>query len=181
MLKNLTTIGLFVFLLSQTSSGHAQALPTATGRGAFQVGGGWSLASPDYGQKNIQGISAFADLDLGLHWGVEGDIHYLSLITPTDLAEDSYFVGPRFIYPRGRFKLYAKAMIGVGDLVIQETQDNQGVPAGTNFAYSLGGGVDIPIRQHIVIRAFDFEFQHWQYLTGLTPMVYTVGAAYRFR
>jgi len=180
-LKNLITLGSVAFLLSLPSLGNAQALPTATGKGALQVGGGYTLAMPDFGQKNIQGISGFADFDLGLHWGAEADIHYVSLVTPTDVAENSYLVGPRFIYPRGRFKLYGKGLFGAGHLVIQETQDNPGFSTGLNFAYALGGGLDIAVKKHIVVRAIDFEYQHWNDLTGRTPTGFTIGVAYRFR
>jgi hypothetical protein len=175
------TIASLACLLSLSSIGRAQALPTATGRGGVQVGGGYTIATPDYGQFKIQGISGFADLDLGLHWGVEGDIHYIALITPADIAENSYLIGPRFIYPVKRYKFYAKALLGVGDLVVQEVQDNIGHPAGTQFAYALGGGLDIQASKHIVVRPVDVEYQHWSYQNGLTPFVYTAGVAWKFR
>ena len=180
-MKNLTIIGAFAFVLSLTSTGSAQALPTALAKGNLQVGGGYSYATPDYGQRNIQGITGFADFDFARHIGVEADVHYIALITPTDLAENTYLAGPRFIYTRGRFNLYGKGLVGVGDLVIQEQQDNVGRFSGTSFAYALGGGLDILVKKHLVIRAADFEYQHWSYLTGLTPSVLTFGAAYRFR
>jgi hypothetical protein len=103
------------------------------------------------------------------------------LVTPTDLAEDSILIGPRFILPVGRLNIYAKALFGTGDLVIQEAQDNVGRQAGYYFAYGFGGGLDVRATNHIVIRAIDIESQHWNYQTGLTPFVITVGAAYRFR
>jgi opacity protein-like surface antigen len=182
MLKTLMTIGSLAGLLCFASLANAQgALPTATAKGALQVGGGFTLAEPDYGEKNIKGISGFADFDFRPHIGVEATVHYVALVTPTDLAEDSYLVGPRFIYPRGRLSIYGKALLGVGDLVIQETADNVGRSPGTNFAYAIGGGVDVRATRHIVVRAIDFEYQHWSYLTGLTPTVITIGAAYRFR
>ena len=180
MLKNLFSISLFAFLVSQTSSGTAQALPTATGHGSVQVGGGWTLANPDYGQKKIQGITGFADFDFSTHIGVEADVHYIALITPDDLAENSYLIGPRFLLRHRQYNLYAKALLGVGDLVIQNPNDNIGRQAGTNFAYAAGGGLDINFPKHIVLRAIDIEYQHWSYLTGLTPFVGTVGVAYRF-
>jgi hypothetical protein len=31
------------------------------------------------------------------------------------------------------------------------------------------------------VRAIDAEYQHWSLGNGLTPIVFTVGAAYRFR
>jgi hypothetical protein len=90
-------------------------------------------------------------------------------------------LGPRVIYPRGRFDLYGKALFGVGSLDIQETADNPQGGAGSYFAYAFGGGLDVLATKHLVVRAIDFEYQHWNYQTGLTPTAITVGAAYRFR
>lgn len=180
MLKNLMTLTSLAGVLCCHSLCHAQALPTATANGALQVGIGWSYVRPDYGQKAIQGVTGYADLDLFRHLGLEAEYHYIALITPTDLAENSFLAGPRFILPRGRFSYYAKALAGIGDIVIQETQDNPQGGAGKYFAYGIGGGVDYRATKHIVVRG-DFEYQHWGYLTGLTPTSYTLGVAYRFR
>jgi opacity protein-like surface antigen len=146
----------------------------------LQAGVGWSYVKPDYGGLAIQGVTAFADLDFGLHLGVEGEYHYIALETPTDLAENSFFVGPRFILPRGKLSFYGKALFGVGNIVIQEVADNPEGGAGSYFAYGIGGGVDYRLTKHLVARG-DLEYQHWGYLNGLTPTAYTAGVAYRFR
>jgi len=179
-LRELKTIASVACILCCASIVHAQAKPTATANGALQVGIGWSYVQPDYGQKSIQGFTAYADFEFRPHIGVEAEYHYISLVTPTDLGENSVLVGPRFILPRGRFSLYAKALAGIGDINIQEVQDNPQGGAGTYFAYSIGAGVDYRATKHIVARG-DFEYQHWSYLTGLTPTALTLGVAYRFR
>jgi hypothetical protein len=181
MLNKWIKIGSLACVLSLTTVGRTQALPTATGRGLLQVGGGYSIAKPDYAQGNLQGFSGFADFDLGLHWGLEADAHILSIVTPHDVAENSYLIGPRIILPHGRFKLYGKVLLGIGDLVVQNPAYNIGHPAGTSFAYAAGGGLDIAATHRIVIRAIDFEYQHWNYQSGLTPSVLTIGLAYRIR
>jgi hypothetical protein len=182
MLKTLLTIGSFAGVLCLSSMGHAQAMPTATAHGNLQAGGGLSLGMPDYGERNIGGATAFADFDFTPHIGVEADIHYVALVTPSDLAENSYEIGPRYVYRRGRFAPYGKVLIGLGSLVIQESQDNPGKYDGTYFMYSFGGGLDIQVSKHIIVRAIDAEVQRWPGLgNGLTPYVFTVGAAYRFR
>jgi Outer membrane protein beta-barrel domain len=182
MLKTFMTIGALASVLSLSAIGRAQALPTATAAGSFQIGVGYTTANPDYGQKYIQGVTGFADFDFGLHLGVEADVHYVAFITPLDLAENTYLIGPRFIYPHGRFKIYGKVLAGYGDLVIQEYQDNIGRPAGFYFTYAGGGGIDVRATDHITIRAIDVEAQKWpNYGNGLSPIVYTVGAAYHFR
>jgi opacity protein-like surface antigen len=181
MLKNLIKIGSLAGILSIGSMAHAQAMPTAEAKGLFQVGGGYTLVEPDYGQKNIEGFTGFADFDFRPHFGVEAVYHYISVITPNDLGENSVYVGPRFIYPRGRLSIYGKAMVGIGTIVIQEVQDNPEGGAGNYFSYAIGGGLDIRVTKHIMVRAIDLEYQHWNYGNGLTPIAFTVGAAYRFR
>jgi len=181
MLKNLAKMTSLGWLLSFASIAHSQALPTATGRGGFQAGGGYTIASPDYAQRKIQGFTLYGDLDLAYHYGVEAEYHYISLGTPTDIGENSFLIGPRFIYRHRRLSAYGKGMIGIGDLVIQNPNDNVGHTGGTKFAYALGGGVDYQVSHHFVVRPIDFEYQHWSYESGLTPMVFTFGVAYRFR
>ena len=181
MLKTLMSIASLVGVLSLAANANAQALPTATGAGFLQAGGGYTFANPDYGQFKIQGGTAYVDYDFRPHWGVEAEAHIIALITPTDLAENSFLIGPRYVYPHGRFSLYAKGMLGIGNIDIQEAQDNPQGGAGNYFAYAAGAGVDYRLTRHIILRPIDFEYQHWSYLTGLTPTVFTVGAAYRFR
>jgi Outer membrane protein beta-barrel domain len=182
MLKIFLMIGAVASVLSFPAIGRTQALPTATAKGALQVGAGFTYAEPDYGQKSIKGASAFADFDFGLHFGVEADVHYIAFITPLDLAENTYLIGPRIILPYGRFKFYGKALAGYGDLVIQEQQDNIGRRDGFYFAWAGGGGLDIRVNNRITIRAIDVESQRWpNYGNGLSPTVYTVGAAYNIR
>jgi opacity protein-like surface antigen len=182
MLKTFLKVGLLAGVLSLTSLGHAQALPTALAKGNLQIGAGIGYAFPDYAPKNIKGVSAFADYDFSMHFGVEADIHYISLITPTDLGENTFVVGPRYVYRKSRFAPYAKVVFGRGDLAIQESFTNPGKYSGNYFMFGIGGGLDIQATHHIVIRALDVEYQRWPNLgNGLSPTVVTIGAAYRFR
>jgi hypothetical protein len=182
MLKTFVKIGSLACLLSFTAKGHTQALPTAVAHGNLQAGVGWSAAVPDYGTQKIQGVTGFGDFDFTPNIGVEADIHYIALETPTDLAENSYEIGPRYVYRIRRFAPYGKAMVGLGSLVIQEVQDNPARYTGNYLMFSFGGGLDIRATHHIVIRVFDFEAQKWPSLgNGLSPYVGTVGVAYRFR
>ncbi len=161
---------------------QAQSLPTAEAKASLWIGGGLTYANPDYGQKPIEGVSGFADFDFGRHLGIEADIHYIALVTPLDLAENSYLIGPRLLVRHGRFTLYGKALAGYGSLVVQELQDNFGHAGGLYSAYAIGAGVDIRIGNRISVRAFDVESQRWpSYGNGLSPTVVTIGAAYHIR
>jgi opacity protein-like surface antigen len=179
MLKNLT-LGSLACVLSLAQIAHAQAAPTATAKTNLQVGGGFTYARTDYGQKGDKGITGFADYDIGLHWGIEGDVHYVSISTPNGVSENSYLIGPRYIFRYHRFKLYGKGLIGLGHLEINLSPNNSVSASENDFVFAGGGGLEYLMGKHITIRAIDFEYQHWDYRTGLTPAVLTVGAAYRF-
>jgi len=182
MLKTLIRLGVLAGALSLASTAHGQALPTATGVRHLEIGAGATLGKPDFGQDWIGGISAFADYNLWSHIGVEADAHILTLHTPQDLGENTYEAGPRVYWRKGRFTFYGKALIGYGNFIVQEIQDNPGKFNATSFMYSVGGGADIDLPHHLTIRAFDFEYQEWPNFAndGLSPAIGTVGAAYRF-
>jgi hypothetical protein len=178
----ITSIALLLWTTAPVS--HAQAIPTATRNSSIQIGVGYSFASPDYGQKKIQGYTIYGDYDFTRHWGIEGNIHRVSVITPTDIGEDSYLLGPRYVFHYRRFKPYAKGQLGFGRFKT-DYDPRSGIPNFTNTykIYSLGGGVDFRATRHINIRAVDFEYQGWPGFreNGLSPYVFTFGAAYTFR
>lgn len=165
---------------------HGQALPAATARGGeIQVGGGVTYGKPDFGQDWIGGISVFGDYDLFNHVGVEANGHFTTLHTPQDLGEQTYEAGPRISFRKYRFELYGKAQIGYGRFIVQEVNGtyNAGKANASSYMYSFGGGVDFHASRRISVRVFDLEYQNWpNFLNhGLTPVLGTVGVAYRFR
>jgi hypothetical protein len=176
---HITSIAFLLWTSAQIS--HAQAAPAATRSGSIQLGGGFSFASPDYGKTKIKGFSGYGDYDLTRHLGIEGDIHLNSVFTPTDIGEDSYLIGPRYVFNLHRFHPYAKFMGGFGRFKYQ--YDTVPHTAYTYGIYAFGGGVDYHLTTHLNIRPVDFEYQIWPGFAanGLTPMVWTFGAAYAFR
>jgi hypothetical protein len=182
MLKILGKLGSLAVALLLTSQAQAQANATAEAQTAFQIGGAYTFSNPDYGHRYIQGLSLFGDYDIyRYHVGVEAEGHFLTLYNPENVTEKSYFVGPRaFLRYKKKVKFYGKAIIGIGDLSI-DPKANGGRTGGTNLAYGAGGGIDYLFSHHLAIRVVDVEFQKWNYLTGLTPLTYSFGAAYRFR
>lgn len=180
-MKLRTLIGCFVCVLGLTPLSHAQAIPTASRVSHLQFGGGYAYARSDYG-KNIQGISVYGDYDFTRHLGIEGDLHFVNIITPGDVGEKSYLVGPRYRFHYGRFTPYAKVLFGVGQFQYQYPTYGFHNTTYTYGAYAFGGGVDMRATRHINIRPFDFEFQRWPSFkqSGLTPIVMSFGAAYTF-
>ena len=158
---------------------QAQALPTAT-RTPVQIGVGFTLASPDYGERFIKGVSLFGDLGLPRRFSLEGDIHYVSLLTPTDIGENTFLLGPRYtVLHQDRFNAYVKAMAGIGRFVYQLGYFQQ--PHTDTFtALSFGAGMEYRASRHINIRAIDIELQKWPNYDPhtLSPFVVTFGAAY---
>jgi hypothetical protein len=163
-----------------TTLSHAQAVPTASRLGSIAVGVGGTIINPDFAQKNIEAITFFGDVNFANAFGVEGVIHY-SVNTPSDVSENSYLIGPRYILRYKRVEGYAKALVGVGHFGLQ--QGNFANPnTATYFEYALGGGIDIRVARHINIRAIDFEVQKWPgfHPNTLSPYGGTVGVSYVF-
>jgi hypothetical protein len=184
-LKRHHLVGLFVFAFGLSIACNAQAIPAAKRLASIQVGAGFSFAIPDYGATYIKGLTVYGDADLWHRLGVEADMHYISLLTPTDIGEDTYLIGPRFTLVRqGRLNAYVKALGGVGRFEYQS--GTYAHPHTDTFgAFSVGGGLEYRASPHINIRAIDIEAQRWPgYGTpgfaahGLTPFVTTFGVAY---
>ena len=178
-MKSLHLFPASLLFLVSCASIHAQALPTATRR-PVQIGLGFSVAAPDYGERYIQGFSLFGDIGLARRLGVEGDIHYVSLRTPTDVGENTYLIGPRYnLLHQDRFNAYIKGMGGVGRFVYQLGYFQQ--PHTNTFAaFSFGAGMEYRASRHINVRAIDIEAQKWPNYSPhtLSPFVITFGAAY---
>lgn len=177
-----TLIGCFACVLGLTTWSNAQAVPAASRSGSLQLGGGVTYARPDYSAP-IKGLTVYGNYDFSRHFGIEGDIHVVNLITPADIGETSYLIGPRYRRQYGRFTPYAKGMVGIGRFQYQYPSRFKQASAATYKIYALGGGLDLRASKHINVRAFDFEYQGWPGFSknGLTPIVMTVGVAYSFR
>ena len=158
---------------------QAQAVYAAN-RTPVQIGLGFTLASPDYGERYIKGISVFGDLGLPRRFSLEGDVHYVSLLTPTDVGENTFLLGPRYnVLHQDRFNAYVKAMGGVGRFVYQLGYFQQ--PHTNTFAaLSFGAGMEYRAGRHINVRAIDIEAQKWPDFNPhtLSPFVITFGVAY---
>jgi hypothetical protein len=177
-----TLIGCFACVLSMSTWAHSQATPTASRAvGTMAVGTGWSIMNPDFGQSHIGAITFWGDINLPYSLGVEGVIHY-SVNTPSDVSENSYLIGPRYILrPHKRVELYGKALFGVGHFGLQQGSFANPNTA-TYFEMAFGGGIDVHVARHINIRAIDFEAQKWPgfHPNSLSPWGGTFGVSYVF-
>ena len=171
---------------------HGQASPTASRRGDALIGGGYSTAASDYGER-FTGYNIYGDFDFTGHLGVEGKFNHVSAPSPAILYEKTYEIGGRYFRTYGPLVPYAKIMVG---RAVFNYPPCFGPPtdqtiACANLAYneaSGGFGTDGKGREWLYVRA-DFEFQHWCSFKGtptsqpdsLAPQVFSVGAAYHFR
>ena len=182
-----TRLLLLVFSLFPVlpSTLHAQATAAATRGGIVQVGAGYTLSNEDqYIGKYLQGMSFYGTFDLNSHIGLEGNVHLVSLFKSYyDYKEMSYDGGVRYVWNYHRLHPYAKGLVGIGHATAPNpNQIVGGSTPGTYFLFALGTGLDYSLTGKVNVRA-DFEYQRWTSFPphGLTPPLFTVGAAYRFR
>jgi Outer membrane protein beta-barrel domain len=168
----------FTCLFGISTLAYSQATPTASKAGILQVGVGGTIVIPDYAPAKDKGPTFYASYDFTSHLGVEGDIHFASIIAPDDVGEDTYLIGPRYVINHKRFSPYAKVLFGIGQLNLQF--DTSPHSKTSYFAYALGAGLDVRATRSINVRAFDFEYQEWSYQHGLNPLAMTIGVAYVF-
>ncbi len=179
----------FLIVLTLLTGGaprlFAQASATASRAGDLIVGAGYTSAESDYGFR-FTGFAIYGDFDFTRHFGVEANFHKVSEGNNSPIYEKTYEVGPRYSRTYGPFVPYVKVMIGRGVFnyppyppPASQTQ------ASANLAYNMyagGFGSDIKVRPWLYLRG-DFEYQSWYNFPphGLSPELFTFGAAYHFR
>jgi hypothetical protein len=165
----------FASLLAFAPSLHAQAVYTAEQKTRIQAGGGVMSLNPDYTTGNVIGFSAWADYDFSKWVGVEFSAHLGEFITPGDITENSYLIGPRLTYRRHKLTAYGKVLIG------RATITNQDFSLSSSYnIFAYGGGVEYRLLRKINIRVIDFELQSWPDFqpNALSPMAISIGASY---
>jgi hypothetical protein len=171
-----TRLWLLIGLLAGATLSHAQAVPTASRAGDLQVGFGYGVAIPDYTNDKFKGIAPYATFDFTPHIGVEVDFRLLKGPSNNSLYEKTYEIGGRYHIDYKRLKPYGKIMVGRGVFNFPNNVANLAYNM-----YALGGGTDVRVLPFLNVRA-DFEYQSWYGFPphGLSPLVGTVGVAYRF-
>jgi hypothetical protein len=139
------------------------------------AGGGTPLSSP----QRLYGFDAYADLKLTRWIGVEGEARWLRENAYVDITQDNYLIGPRVPiheFTRLGATPYAKVLFGLGRMNFEYNE-----AYGRFSDIALGGGVDLRLSKHFVVRPFDFEYQLWpNWINGtLKPYGASAGIAYR--
>ncbi len=140
------------------------------------AGGGVPQSSP----QRLYAFGTFVDLKMTRWIQIEGEARWLRQNSYLDITEDNYLIGPRV--PVHEFKRlgitpYGKALIGLGKM---NFEFNQAYGRFTDIA--VGGGVDLKLSKHLVVRPFDFEYQFWPNWINndvLKPYGASAGIAYK--
>lgn len=171
-------LGLASALLLAPSLLHAQANATAFRTTRIQAGAGLLYLNNDFTQTGDKGVSAWVDYDFSRYVGVEGEVHLGTIISPEDVGENTYLVGPRGSYRKGPFDIYAKLMFGRARI----QNDFVGTSSTYNI-YAYGGGLDYRVSHHFNIRVIDFEQQKWTAFKPheLSPIAISAGLMYIIR
>jgi hypothetical protein len=181
-LKIFTLICLAGFAITRL---HGQAEATASRAGDLQIGAIFNLGNSDYRPNHFKGYGFYTTYDFRYHIGIEGEFHQINDPDPVDgVYERTYEVGPRYVLHYGRFAPYAKVMYGRGVFNYPPVFGDPKVGPIANLAYNIfaaGAGVDYHVLPGLNVRG-EYEYQRWLSFppNGLSPKIFSVGAAYRF-
>jgi hypothetical protein len=165
-------------LAAVLASGHgaaAQALPTASGPGAYVVlGGTYSGFESDYGARKINGASAYIDANFIWRFGVETEARRMNYPDFGE-RESTLLAGPRWSFRPAGFVPYVKVLAGGGRFDFP-----YGFGYGNYFVVSPGAGVDLTLGRRVRVRLIDLEYQEWPGFTfgAIHPYGVSAGISY---
>jgi len=173
----------FAALLVFVPALHAQAVYAAKEYFKLQAGAGVMYLDNDYTNRAAQGVAFWGDCDFthfkGVLIGAEAEVHMGGIITPDDIGENSFLIGPRFTFQRHRLGIYGKILLGRATITNQDTNQSSSY----NVIPAYGGGVDYRLNRKVNIRIVDVEMQKWPNFepNTLSPVSVTIGASYVFK
>ena len=165
---------LAVSLMYGRSAG-AQAMPTATGPGAYViVGATYSGFESDYGVQKISGASVYVDANFIWRYGVEVEARRMDYPNFGE-RQSTLLAGPRWSFRETGLVPYVKVLAGGGRFDFP-----YGFGYGDYFAFAPGAGVDLRVGRKLRLRLVDFEYQEWPGFTfgSLHPYGVSAGISY---
>jgi hypothetical protein len=163
------------FTLGRTAS--AQVVPAGDGGGlSIFAGGTASGFALQYGERKMLGVSAVVDVDSVRPIGLEGEARWLTFHQTANVHATTWLAGPRYHRTMGKFQVYAKGLVGVGEFNFPY-----------NYAYGRylviapGGGVDFTVSRRFRLRLADAEYQFWPQFTFGSMASYGISAGVRVR
>jgi hypothetical protein len=155
---------------------NAQALPTATGPGAYvNVGGTYSQFESDYGKQAIGGASVYVDSNFIWRYGLETEARRMNYPNYGE-RQSTLLSGLRWSFrPKGLVP-YAKLLVGGARFDFP-----YGYKYGNYFVVAGGAGVDLRLSEKVRLRLVDFEYQDWPGFTFGALHPYGVSAGISFQ
>jgi opacity protein-like surface antigen len=177
LLRALIALPLLCALAAATLASAQVAESAVGGNQMVSAGVLGSAFQNNYGQRRLAGFSAFIDVDLNRHYGIEGEGSWLRWHQRDKVYIDTYLAGPRYQFNYiGRFRPYAKFLIGDGKFNFPY---NYGY--GNYFVMAPGAGIDFRLTPRIDWRVADFEYQVWPGFTFGTLHNYGISSGIRVR
>ena len=138
----------------------------------------------------MYGFGAYADYNPLPFLGVEIEGRTIQFNQQDNIRQDAISAGLRYIYNRGRFAPYAKALGGFGSADFPKGTYANSIDRqhDTFTVATIGGGLDYKLTHRVYLRA-DYEYQFWfDYGRGIgkpgfgtiNPNGFSIGAAYKF-
>ena len=161
---------------------HGQAVPTASKQGLLEAGAGVTYLNNDYSPRKNGGVVAWADYDFlrffHVNIGADLQLNFDGIISPDDIGENSYLIGPRFSHRFfGKYQVIGKIDFG------RATISNQFYKTSSAFnILAFGGGVDYHLARHYNIRV-EVDEQKWGDFEPhtLSPFMVSAGVLYIIR
>jgi hypothetical protein len=158
-------------------SASAQVVPAGDGGGlAVFAGGTASGFEVQYGERKLLGVSAVVDVDTRRPIGLEGEARWLVFHETSNVHATTWLAGPRYHRTMGKFQVYAKGLIGVGDFYFPYDY-----AYGSYLVIAPGGGVDFTVSRRVRLRVADAEYQLWPQFTFGSMTSYGISTGVRIR
>lgn len=167
-------LGLVCLALARPAS--AQVVYTGDAGGfTLMAGATASGYQVQYGDQKLLGIAALVDVDTRRRIGLEAEARWLQFHETNQEHATTWLAGPRYHYTHGRFQLYGKGLVGVGQFYFP-----YGLAQGNYLVIAPGGGVDYRWNRRISLRLADVEYQIWPQFTFGSQTSVGVSAGVRY-
>jgi len=171
------SVALVAFCIAGSITASAQVVPAGyQERIAIHAGGTASEYYLQYGDTRLLGATAFSDIDIWRHYGIEGEARFLEFNQPVSIHAETYLAGPRARVNLGRFQVYGKGLVGFGVFHYP-----RGFGTDNDFVVAPGGGIDYHITKRVHIRLADFEYQYWPEFHYGPMSSFGISAGFRVR
>ena len=159
------------------SLARGQAAPSGDEGGLGIFAGATGTGSyVQYGERKMLGVTGFVDADGRRRLGIEAEGQWVEFHQSSDVHIETYSIGARYHFVKGRFQPYVKGLVGFGDFNFPYN-----LATGRFLVVSGGGGLDIRLSRRIYIRAVDFEYQSWPQFTFGAMTTLNASAGLRVR